>query len=854
MILTQKNLFQRAGAALLVLLLAAVSVAPLAAQDGGGLTDEETALLDRTVAAVTAANAFTSFELDTRFELSEEWEVRQGDQALDGATNQFTRDEGGTTVLNFGGPNVAHQILVSQELTPHNGPPTAFTLSGEVRLVDSLTYVTAVQTEDTNQPLAVPDGWYEVSGINELQAWPGLGVLIDPNVFLSQSFPSNSQRILLMTPEEAQDFLGQFSTSIISESVQLDGEVAEAIQFNVSMEGVAATGFLLNPDDPITDVILAAVSGDPLVVTVYLDTDGALIGLDFTFEFTAEDVDLGSLPDVPEGITFNITHTQQFSARVSRVNEPLELATVPEALASLTTPAFDPPTLVTDLPDWNDRVFYEVFVRSFYDSDGDGRGDLCGLIEQLDYLNDGDPATTDDLGVTGLWLMPITQSPSYHGYDVTDYWTVEDDYGTNQDFRDLVDAAHERGMVVIVDLVLNHTSNEHPWFIAARQGDPAYENFYIWADQPGDYTSPWGAPVWHASGDRYYYGLFWSGMPDLNYHNPTVTVEMYDIAWYWLEEMGADGFRLDAIRHLYEDGPVLENVPETLVWLENFDEFVHDIQPDALVVGEIWDRSEEIVPYVGERVDVAFEFDLAQATLNAARLGNAIPLLRQVSTVLDLYPPAQYATFLTNHDQNRVINQLAGDEGAARVAASVLLTAPGVPFLYYGEEIGMTGVKPDERIRTPMQWDDSVATSGFSTVMPWKLPQENYKTVNVAAQDDDPASLLNHYRRLVHLRNAHPALRSNALQLVNSSNSGVYACLRYAEDETLLVVVNLSRQAVDDYALSLAESLLAGELDAALLLGDGEARAPQIDEAGGFAGYVPLDSLPPQSSFVIQLQ
>lgn len=210
----------------------------------------------------------------------------------------------------------------------------------------------------------------------------------------------------------------------------------------------------------------------------------------------------------------------------------------------------------TDLPWWNNRVFYEVFVRSFYDSDGDGIGDLQGVIQKLDYLQ--------ELGVTGLWLMPVAQSPSYHGYDVMDYYAIEQDYGTNEDFLALMEAAHERDMVVIVDLVMNHTSNQHPWFIASAEGDPDYADFYIWEEQPGRYTSPWGSNVWHPRDGRYYYGLFWEGMPDLNYENPAVTAEMQKVIDFWLEEMGVDGFRLDAIRHLIEDGSVQENTPETL--------------------------------------------------------------------------------------------------------------------------------------------------------------------------------------------------------------------------------------------------------------------------------------------------
>ncbi|MBN1965655.1 MAG: alpha-amylase, partial [Anaerolineae bacterium] len=206
---------------------------------------------------------------------------------------------------------------------------------------------------------------------------------------------------------------------------------------------------------------------------------------------------------------------------LSDIDADLELVAAPELPDLASEPGFGAPEVAEALPWWNDRVFYEVFVRSFYDSDGDGIGDLRGLIERLDYLNDGDPATTDDLGITGIWLMPIAQSPSYHGYDVTDYYTIEEDYGTNADFLELMGAAHARGIVVIVDLVMNHTSSEHPWFVASAAGDPAYTDWYLWRDDNPGYVSPWGSPTWHlADNGRYYFGLFWSGMPDLNYMNP----------------------------------------------------------------------------------------------------------------------------------------------------------------------------------------------------------------------------------------------------------------------------------------------------------------------------------------------
>ena len=356
-----------------------------------------------------------------------------------------------------------------------------------------------------------------------------------------------------------------------------------------------------------------------------------------------------------------------------------------------------------ELPWWNDHIFYEVFVRSFKDSDGDGIGDLQGLISMLDYLNDGDPQTDTDLGVTGLWLMPVAQSPSYHGYDVTDYLTIEEDYGTNEDFKRLMAEAHKRGMVVIVDLVMNHTSSEHPWFIESQNPSSPYRTWYIWDDSPLQYPSPWGTQVWHPLGDSYYYGLFWSGMPDLNYNNGEVTLAMREVIQYLLQEMGVDGFRLDAVRHLIENGPVQQNTPATHAWLEDFYRYVHTLSPDALTVGEVWDTTDAVVEYVGDEVDIAFEFDLAQAILTSIKDGDNQELITVQDRILESYGQGQYAAFLTNHDQNRVINQLQRNRERARIAATLLLTNPGVPFIYYGEEIGMRGIKPDEDIRRPMQ-------------------------------------------------------------------------------------------------------------------------------------------------------
>ncbi|GAB4436594.1 MAG: alpha-amylase family glycosyl hydrolase [Anaerolineae bacterium] len=508
-----------------------------------------------------------------------------------------------------------------------------------------------------------------------------------------------------------------------------------------------------------------------------------------------------------------------------------------------------------DLPWWNDRVFYEIFVRSFYDSDGDGIGDLQGVIEKLDYLNDGDPATTDDLGVTGIWLMPVAESPSYHGYDVADYRQVESDYGTNEDFRQLVEAAHARGIAVITDLVMNHTSSQHPWFIASRAGDPQYRHWYIWAQENPGYAGPFGQPAWHAANGQYYYGVFWSEMPDLNFNLPPVTDEMYDIARFWLEDMGVDGFRLDAVRYLIEEGRVQADTRSTINWLTRFDDHIDAINPDALTVGEILTSSLAVARYVeAGAVDMGFEFDLAGAMLSSAGAGDRLRLMRGQAQALRLFPTGQYAAFLTNHDQARVMTSLVGNAGAARVAAALLLTNPGVPFIYYGEEIGMTGSKPDECIRTPMQWDDAPPVAAFTAGTPCAtLPAESYATANVAAQTGDPDSLLSHYRALIRLRAEHPALRRGDFLFVDSENTALYSFGKHTDEETLLVLVNLSDAPVTGYALSLAEGPLEGAARATLLMGAGDVAAPEVNAAGGFDAYTPLEELPPRSTTVILL-
>ena len=503
---------------------------------------------------------------------------------------------------------------------------------------------------------------------------------------------------------------------------------------------------------------------------------------------------------------------------------------------------------------WNDTVFYEIFVRSFYDSDGDGVGDINGLIEKLDYLNDGDPATTDDLGITGIWLMPIMQSPSYHGYDVVDYYAVDEEYGTNEDFQRLMDEAHRRGIRVIVDLVLNHTSSEHPWFVESLNENSPYRDWYIWSDTRPTYTGPWGQSVWHSLGGSNYYGLFWSGMPDLNLRNPEVTAELHNVTRFWLEEMGVDGFRLDAIKHLLENGAAQENTADTHAWLTDFHNFYKSVDSNAFAVGEAWTGTRELLEYTGDEVDIVFAFDLADDMLNAARGPFARAVSGRTAQMVSDFPAGQYATFLTNHDQNRVMSQLLGDEDQAKLAAVLLLTSPGVPYIYYGEEIGMSGTKPDEDIRLPMQWSGDLPGAGFSAGRPWRAPAADTPQRNIANQTSDPDSMLNHYRTLIQLRNAQPALRTGDWLPVESGSDSIYAFMRTSPEEMLLILVNASLEAVTvgEYSLTLGAGPLTTGVRASPLFGLVQPQSPDINPDGGFSDYVPFWNIPPKGFAILE--
>lgn len=516
------------------------------------------------------------------------------------------------------------------------------------------------------------------------------------------------------------------------------------------------------------------------------------------------------------------------------------------ASPSTPTPAPTPQTSATpeapqpELDWWRTAVFYEIFVRSFYDTDGNGIGDFNGITAKLDYLQ--------DLGITAIWLMPIHPSPSYHGYDVLNYYAVNPQYGSMDDFKNLLNEAHKRDIRIIIDLVINHTSSQHPWFKDSNASiDSAYRDFYVWSDSPG-------AGSWHQGQNGYYYGFFWSGMPDLNYTNPAVTDAMYKINDYWLNKIGVDGFRIDAVKHLIEEDGKLENTPPTHAWLQEYYKAYKSNNPQAYTIGEVYGAGSSVVKqYTGTELDHIFNFEMATGIVNSVNNGASSGITSAVKFALMDTPDYNYATFLTNHDQNRVMSVFNGNVDKAKVASFLMLTLPGTPYIYYGEEIGMQGKKPDEDIRLPMQWSaDEFA--GFSTVEPWRALPADYTQTNVEAQTGDATSLLEHYRALIQLRKTHPTLQTADILLLDAGNSGIFATLRSDTNGIYLVLANITDETISDYQIDLnAAELATNIVSVETLFGEDQAQVPERG-AAGFDPYKPFERLEPYATFVLQIK
>ncbi len=446
--------------------------------------------------------------------------------------------------------------------------------------------------------------------------------------------------------------------------------------------------------------------------------------------------------------------------------------------------------------EWPHAVSYEIFVRSFCDSSGDGIGDFRGMTSRLDHLS--------ELGVEGIWLMPIHPSSSYHKYNVEDYYDVHPDYGTLEDFREFVEEAGNLGIRVVIDMVINHSGNRLPWFRDATEfgKDSPYWDYYIWAHgdtlqayvdrMTSEYPVYGRRNRWHnlRGTGYYYYSYFGRSMPQLNYDNPQVREEVFDIGRFWLSDVGVDGFRLDAALHIYPE----DRVEDIHRWWEEYRYEMEKIKEDVYLLGEVWAPAEITGPFLNG-MPALFNFDLSGAIQEAVIKGEEGTLVTAQADMLSFYssvnPDFIDATFITNHDQNRIMSVVDGHEDKARMAAALLFTLPGSPYVYYGEEIGMLGMKPDPNIREGFLWDSEDMDYCRTT---WKDPVYNTDetVIPLAIQREDRNSLFHYYSELIRLRNHSNGLTYGTLKPVSHGVKGLAVFKREHEKESLLVIHNLS--------------------------------------------------------------
>ena len=486
---------------------------------------------------------------------------------------------------------------------------------------------------------------------------------------------------------------------------------------------------------------------------------------------------------------------------------------------------------------YKDAVIYQLHVKAFADSSGDGIGDLEGLTQRLDYIA--------SLGVTAIWLLPFYPSPMRDdGYDIADFTDVHPDYGTRRQFRTFVRAAHKRGLRVITELVVNHTSDQHPWFIESRSSrESPKRDWYVWSDDDHRYsdtriiftdteTSNW---AWDQGTQQYYWHRFFSHQPDLNYDNPQVVKAITRVMQFWLD-MGVDGLRLDAVPYLVErDGTSSENLPETHAVLKKLRAAMDERYPNRMLLAEANQRPDDTRPYFGDgdECHMAFHFPLMPRLWIALRKEDRTPIVEIMESTPAIPDDCQWALFLRNHDEltlemvtdeerDYMWTEYAADRRARinlgirrRLAPLVdnsrrriellnvlLLSMPGTPVIYYGDEIAMgDNVYLGDRngVRTPMQWTGD-RNAGFSTADAAALyspvivdPVYGYQAVNVEAQERIPGSLLHWMRRVIAVRRRHPVFGRGTLEFLHPDNRQVLAYLREYEGVTILCVVNLSR-------------------------------------------------------------
>jgi alpha-amylase len=457
------------------------------------------------------------------------------------------------------------------------------------------------------------------------------------------------------------------------------------------------------------------------------------------------------------------------------------------------------PGPVNRTPGWaNESAFYQIYVWAWKDSNDDGIGDLQGVIDSLDYLQ--------DLGVGAIWLMPVFRTSSLHGYDVVDYREINSRYGDMKTFEKLLEEAHRRDIKVILDLVLNHTSYRHKWFKETTAMNNKSDSYYVTWKEKLDWTTPWSDRIstWHFQKETYYYGIFSSSMPDLNYRNPTVVEEVADIIRFWLEK-DVDGFRMDAIRYLVEDGKGKQADTENTHRVWQYLRSVLDEYDDRIFVGEAWTSPELVRQYYGDKeneFNFCFDFAGSQAMFKSVYTRQAKNLEDHIKTVLhDLPGDSRYALFLNNHDRvsNRLITNYQSNEQNAKLAMATLLTLEGVPFIYYGDEIGIHGrVKSDRNLRSPMQWSGASPSAGFSSIPSKQIKKvyADYPVQNAESMSQNPGSLHRWIREILKLRNSERALNSGRITLLAAKKSrSVLAFSKSDGVDTFYVLINYDKAA-----------------------------------------------------------
>ena len=487
-------------------------------------------------------------------------------------------------------------------------------------------------------------------------------------------------------------------------------------------------------------------------------------------------------------------------------------------------------------PWYMNAVFYEVHIRAYCDSDADGKGDIPGLVEKLDYIK--------DLGVDCIWILPIYSSPLKDGgYDIADYYNVHPDYGTLEDFKRLIQEAHKRGLKVIADLVLNHTSDQHPWFQASRS-DPQskYRDYYVWSETNDKYPdariifidtekSNW---TYDKKAGLYYWHRFYSSQPDLNYDNPAVRTEMLNVMRFWLD-MGIDGFRADAVPYLIErEGTNCENLPETHAFLKTIRKYLDANYQNKVLLAEANQWPKDVRPYFGngDEFNMGFHFPVMPRIYMAIRKGDATPIQWIMAQTPEIPEGTQWCTFLRNHDEltlemvteeerqwmwqeyapdprmrlnlgirRRLAPLLDNDPRKIMLANALLYSLPGAPIIYYGDEIGMGDNiwLPDRNgVRTPMQWDTS-PNAGFSTAPAERLytpviseGEYSYEKVNVAAEMADPDSLLNKIKQMIQVRKANPVLAMGKYDFLLKEKKDCLLIHRFLGEQHIICALNLT--------------------------------------------------------------